>query len=466
MFLKSKLKEKLNSSSINMTTGNISKVIVSFALPIMIGNLFQQMYSMVDTAVVGRGVGSLALAAVGTTSPVVQLLLGLMIGMTSGMSVVIAQHFGSDNKEKTKKAITNGVILIVILTILITSVGIICCRTLFELINTPKELIDDAILYSVITFAGTAAAAAYNYEAAVLRAFGNSIIPLFFLILTSILNVVLDLIFVLVFNMGVAGVAVATVFSQIISAILCYIYMKKDVSETHFITSDWKLDKTIIIQHLHTGIPMAFFSSLLAISFLILQAALNSLGSNDIAAYTAASKMDTLVYQILGAFGTAISTFAAQNYGKGELERIRIGVKKSLTLTIAISIALTIFVFLFGRFFMQLFIDSEENEIMETGLMYMRTTSMFYIILGINYIVRFSLIGVGVSAIPMMVGISEVLTRALVTYLLVYRIGFLGMTFASPACWFTSTLLCIFCYKPMMKRVFKHYYNSKIKQIN
>lgn len=184
------------------------------------------------------------------------------------------------------------------------------------------------------------------------------------------------------------------------------------------------------------------------------------------AAYTAASKMDTLVYQILGAFGTAISTFAAQNYGKGELERIRVGVKKSLTLTIAISIALTIFVFLFGRFFMQLFIDSGENEIMEAGLMYMRTTSMFYIILGINYIVRFSLIGVGVSAIPMMVGISEVLTRALVTYLLVYRIGFLGMTFASPACWFTSTFLCIFCYKPMMKRVFKNYYNSKIKQIN
>lgn len=453
--LKQKLKD--TASSVDMTTGHIRKTIVTFAIPVMIGNLFQQMYSMVDTAVVGRGVGSDALAAVGTTSPVVQLLLGLMIGMTSGMSVVIAQYFGAGDEKNIRKAIANGIILISGLSVLIMVVGIVSCRALFGLINTPQNLIDGAVLYTVIMFAGTAAAAAYNYEAAVLRAFGNSMVPLFFLVLTSVLNVALDLVFVLAFDMGIAGVAVATVLSELISAILCIRYMMKEVSYVRFEIADWKMDRKILTEHLHTGIPMAFFSSLLAVSFLVLQAALNSLGSSDMAAYTAASKMDTLVYQILGAFGTAISTFAAQNYGKGELQRVRDGVRKSLGLTILISVVMTVFVFLLGRFFMQIFVDGSEKEIIDSGIMYMRITSLFYIILGVNFIVRFALTGVGKTIIPMAVGISEILTRAAVTYLLVYRIGFLGMTFASPACWFTSTLMCVICYKPMMRSAFRQY---------
>jgi putative MATE family efflux protein len=458
-FSKLRLKEKLGDSisSVDMTNGNIRKIIISFAIPIMVGNLFQQMYSMVDTAVVGRGVGSGALAAVGTTSPVIQLLLGLIIGMTSGMSVVIAQYFGSGETKNVKTAIANGIVLLSILTVLITVVGIVSCRSLFRLINTPEELVDGAVIYTVIMFSGTISTAAYNYEAAVLRAFGNSIIPLIFLVLTSLLNIGLDLLFVLVFDMGIAGAAIATVLSQMVSAVLCILYMRKSVDYVTFQAQDWKFNKKIWKEHLQTGIPMAFFSSLLAVSFLVLQAALNALGSNDMAAYTAASKMDTLVYQILGAFGTAISTFAAQNYGKGEFNRVREGVRKSLSLTIVISICMTVFVFLFGRYFMMLFIDGSETEIMESGMMYMRTTSMFYIILGINFIVRFALTGVGKTIIPMMVGISEILTRAAVTYLLVYRIGFLGMTFASPACWFTSTLLCVVCYGPMMRSAFRKY---------
>lgn len=444
-----------SSKSTDMTSGKILPILISFAMPIMIGNLFQQLYSMVDTAVVGRGVGSNALAAVGVTSPVTQLLLGLMIGMTSGMSVVIAQHFGSGDRQKTRNAITNGIILITGISAVITVSGIVLCRSLFRLINTPADIMDDAVLYSVITFAGTAAAAAYNYEAGVLRAFGNSVIPLLFLVLTSLLNVGLDLLFVLAFGWGVMGVAVATVISQLTSALLCLWYMARKVPECQLSKSDWKWDGGMAVQHLKTGIPMAFFSSLLAVSFLVLQAALNSLGSGDVAAYTAGSKMDTLVYQVMGAFGTAISTFAAQNYGKGALDRVRLGVKKCLWVTVAISVGLTVLVQLFGRYFMQIFIDPAETEILSAAMQYIRITSLFYVILGVNFIVRFALTGVGKSVIPMAVGISEILTRAAVTYLLVYRIGFLGMTFASPACWFTSTLLCVICYAPMMKSAFK-----------
>lgn len=445
------------SRSVDMTSGDSLQMMTAFAVPIMVGNLFQQLYSMVDTAVVGRGVGASALAAVGTTSPVVQLLLGLVTGMASGMSVVIAQHFGSGDLGKTRKAIANGALLIMALSTVITAVGILCCPMMFRLIHTPEELMDGAVSYTIITFAGTAAAAAYNYESGVLRAFGNSVVPLLFLILTSLLNVVLDLLFVFSCGWGIAGVAVATVVAELISAIVCLIYIKKKLPLVCFSRADRRPDLEMMAQHIKTGVPMAFFASLLAINFLVLQAALNSLGSDDMAAYTAASKMDTLVYQVLGAFGTAMATYAAQNYGKGKVDRVREGVRKSLGITVAISLALTAFAFLFGRYLMLLFIRSEETEIMRSGMMYMRVTSLFYVILGVNYIVRFALTGVGKTAIPMLVGISEVLTRAAVTYLLVYRIGFFGMTAASPACWSTSTLLCVLCYKPMMKSAFSRY---------
>lgn len=444
----------LKTSTVTMTCGDIRRGLLAFTLPIMMGNLFQQLYSMVDTAVVGRGVGAQALAAVGTTSPVTQLLLGLMIGMSAGMSVVIAQHDGAGHASQARLAIANGLYLMLALTLVIALSGSLLCRPLFRMIYTPEELMDGAVLYATITFAGTAAAALYNYEASILRAFGNSLVPLLFLILASLLNIGLDLLFVLALRWGIAGVAAATVFSQLVSGLLCLAYMRRCVPQVRMRREDWRLDRALISQHLRTGVPMAFFQSLLAVSFLILQSALNSLGSADMAAYTAASKMDTLVYQILGAFGTAVSTFVAQNYGKGELGRIREGVKKSLQMTLAISVTLTGFVYLFGRFFMELFVSPQETDILASGLRYMRTTSLFYVILSVNFVIRFALIGVGKTVIPLAVGVSEILTRAAVTFLLVYQIGFMGMTFASPACWFTSTLLCLVCYPWMMKKAY------------
>lgn len=438
------------SKSVNMTQGGICRTILAFALPIMIGNLFQQLYNMVDTAVVGRGVGPEALAAVGAASPVTQLLLGLLIGMTSGMSVVIARCFGAGDEARMKRAIATGALLIGAIGIAVTVAGALLCRALFELIHTPEDILDGAVEYSVILFLGAVATAAYNYEANVMRAFGNSAVPLLFLIVASLLNVGLDLLFVFPLGWGIAGAAIATVLSQLISAVLCLAYMARRVPQVRLARSDWKWDGALAAEHLRTGVPMAFFSSLLAISFLILQSALNSLGSADVAAYTAASKMDTLVYQVMAAFGTAISTFAAQNYGSGSIGRIREGVRRCTGITVAVCAGLTAFAQLFGRFFMLLFVGPEDAGILASGLMYMRTTSVLYVVLGVNYVIRFALIGVGKSAIPMLVGLSEIATRAAVTYLLVYRIGFAGMAFASPACWVTSTILCGLCYAPMM----------------
>lgn len=443
-----------NASAMDMTCGSIRRRLLAFTLPIMMGNLFQQLYSMVDTAVVGRGVGAQSLAAVGAANPVTQLLLGLIIGMTSGMSVVIAQHYGAGNRGFARRAIANGLYLILALTASVTAIGLLCCRQLFRLIRTPEELLDGAVLYAAILFGGTATSAFYNYEASVLRTFGSSLVPLLFLIIASLMNIALDLIFVMVMHMGIAGVAAATVLSQLVSAVLCLFYMRKRVPEIRMTHEDWTPSRALMAQHLKTGIPMAFFQSLLAVSFLILQSALNALGSSDMASYTAASKMDTLVYQILGAFGTAVSTFVAQNYGKGELGRIREGVRKSLQMTLAVSVALTAFVYLLGQWFMTLFIAPQESRILASGLRYIRTTSLFFGILGVNYVVRFALIGVGKTIILMAVGLSEIATRAAVTFLLVRRFGFTGMIFASPACWFTSTALCFACYPSMMKKAF------------
>ena len=249
-----------NASAMDMTCGSIRRRLLAFTLPIMMGNLFQQLYSMADTAVVGRGVGAQALAAVGAANPVTQLLLGLIIGMTSGMSVVIAQHYGAGNRGLARRAIANGLYLILALTASVTAIGLLCCRQLFRLIRTPEELLDGAVLYAAILFGGTAASAFYNYEASVLRAFGSSLVPLLFLIIASLMNIALDLIFVMVMHMGIAGVAAATVLSQLVSAVLCLFYMRKRVPEIRMTHEDWTPSRALMAQHLKTGIPMAFFN--------------------------------------------------------------------------------------------------------------------------------------------------------------------------------------------------------------
>lgn len=450
----------INASMLDMTTGKPAKIIVAFALPLMIGNLFQQLYNMVDTMVVGHFIGTNALASVGATSPVVQLLIGLIIGLTGGLSLVVAQKFGAGDKQATRKSIINGFYLTLVLAIIITVLGLLLNRTLFELINTSDDIIDGALLYAGILFMGTITTAIYNYEAAVLRAFGNSFIPLVFLIVASLLNIGLDIFFVVSLKMGIAGVAIATVLSQLISCICCYIYMRKSFEILVFEKADYAVDFTLIREQIKIGMPMAFFQSLLSVSFLFVQSALNTLGNNEVAAYTAAYKLDTLMLQILAAFGTAISTFTAQNYGCNNFERVRQGAKDCLKITIGISIVTAIIVYLFSEYFMLLFVGKEEIEVIALGVQYVSFTSCFYIILGVNFVIRFVLTGVGEATVPLGVGILEIIIRAVSTYLLIYPLGFTGMTYTNPLCWGVSTLLIAVLYNRLLKNAF----NKKIKQ--
>lgn len=442
-------------SKIDMSQGQPLKLITLFAIPLMIGNLFQMFYNMVDTMVVGKCISTTALAAVGATTPVVDLLLGLVIGLSNGLSIVIAQKIGAHDHSSTKKAITNGFYLIILLSLLIMILGLTFHKSLFALIHVSQELLPGAITYSSIIFIGTIFAAIYNYESAILRAYGNSIIPLLFLILSALFNIILDLFFVIVCHMGIAGVAYATILAELICSLLCYIYMKKKLSILHFEKDDYYFDFQCIKMHIRVGMPMAFFQSLLSISFLVVQSALNTLGNNEVAAYTAAYKMDSMMMQILSGFGTAISTFTAQNYGHKAYDRIRKGAKDTLKITILLSLIVTIFAHFFGKEFMSLFVHSEENYIISLGIKYISFTSLCYFILGINFVVRFVLTGVGESSIPLGIGILEIVVRCLGTYFLVYPLGFQGMIYVNPLCWLTSTFLIICFYPYLLQKAFK-----------
>ncbi|WP_082029228.1 MATE family efflux transporter [Beduini massiliensis] len=442
-------------SSIDLAKGKPLKVIIFFALPLIIANLFQTLYTTVDTIIVGKYVSTLALASVGATTPVIDLLLGLAIGLSSGLSIVIAQKVGANDSRATKRAIVNGFYLIAFTGISVMIAGLLLNHSLFKIINVSDELMSGALTYSTIIFIGSIFASIYNYESAILRAHGNSVVPLLFLILSALLNIILDLIFVIVCQMGIAGVALATVFSELICCILCFIYMKKKLDILVFEKDDYAIRLDYIKEQIKIGLPMAFFQSLLAISFLVVQSALNTLGSYEVAAYTAAYKMDSLMMQTLSGFGTAISTFSAQNYGNNSFDRIRQGAKSMLKITVILSLIVMVFAQLFSRQFMTLFVNESEVDVIRLGVQYISFTSCCYFILGVNFIVRFVLTGIGQSSIPLGVGVLEVIVRCLGTYFLVYPLGFTGMIYINPLCWGTSTLLIVCVYPILLNKTFK-----------
>lgn len=275
----------------------------------------------------------------------------------------------------------NGLYIMIVLGLSITCIGLMIQSTLFQWMNVSKELLPGALSYDSIIFIGALFSALYNYESALLRAYGDSVTPLLFLILSAILNIVFDLVFVLIFHLGISGVVLATVIAQLICCLLCYFYMKKRLDLFSFNKEDFKIDFICIKENLKVGLPMAFFQSLLAISFLIVQSALNSLGSQEVAAYTAAYKMDSLMMQMLAGFGTAMSTYTAQNYGQHAFERIKEGSKSMLVITITLSIVVTIMAHLFNKQFMMLFVSKKEIEVIHLGMNYISFTSWFYFVL-------------------------------------------------------------------------------------
>lgn len=449
----------------DMTVGNPTKLIFSFAVPMLIGNIFQQFYSMVDTIVVGRFVGVKALAAVGVTGSLMFLILGFVMGLTTGFSVIVAQYFGLNDEKQLKKAVAMSVYLSLGLSIIITVISLLLAKPLLMFMNTPSDILDDANLYISIVFAGTIATIFYNLLSSVLRALGDSKTPLMFLIVSSIINIILDLVFVINFSMGVSGVAYATIISQAVSCVLCFIYIKKRFPILNLDRSDWRIDKNTITKLLNIGVPTAFQSSVTAIGVMVIQAAVNNFGSIIVAAYTAASKVEQLATQPALTFGLAMATYTGQNLGAGKIERIRTGIKKCVILSVVFCIVACVLVIIFGRGLTRLFVSGSPDEVLqviEASQTYLNIVSVFFWILGLLFIYRNALQGLGNAKIPLLSGFVELLMRVGVAFTLSNYIGYTGICLASPIAWIGATILLIVAFYKNVNMLNQSIVNRKL----
>lgn len=437
----------------SMTSGKPAKLILFFALPLIVGNIFQQFYSMADTVIVGRTIGVNALAAVGCTGSLTFFVLGFVIGFTSGLSIITAQRFGAQDEEGIKKSFAVSLILGAAVTVVLTVLAVLMARPALALLQTPDEIMEDAVAYITIIFWGIGASLLFNLASNMMRALGDSRRPLYFLIFTCCLNIILDFVFILVFHMGVAGAGVATVLSQLLSGILCMVYIMKKMPVLWVRREHFELAGDEIKRHLRIAFPMAFQMSIIAIGALILQFALNGLGAVSVAAYTAAQKIDTIATMPINSMGAAMSTYVAQNYGAGKHGRIRKGVFQCILMSVSFSIVMGLVNIFFGSNLASIFVGSGEKEVLSLARTYLAINGSFYFVLALLFIYRFTLQGLGQGLVPTIAGIMELIMRAIGALILVNIFGFAGACMANPLAWVGALLPLAIAYYRMIKRI-------------
>ena len=415
----------------DMTTGNELPLLLRFSRPMLVGNIFQQFYNMVDSIVVGNYVGTNALAAVGMTSSLNFLYFALCNGFATGAGVLMSQYFGMKNEKRVKDALGNSVYLLLGMGILVSFVSVLFSRNILELLNTPQDIFDDALLYTRIVCGGIIAVVMYNGIAAMLQSLGDSTTPLIFLVVASVLNVIGDLLLVVVFHMGVAGVAIATIIAQLLSALGCIVYAVKKNPYFRLTKENFRPDPTLMKRCLRLGIPFGAQGSLIAFSCVALQSIINRFGSDVIAAFTATSRIEQLVQQPYNSLATALATFAAQNIGAGNPDRVRRGCG---------------IMFLSGEAFVRLFV--KDANVIAIGGRAIRITSLFYISLGMIYITRSLLNGAGDSAFAFVSGLAEVVGRVGFSILLagIPALSYWAVWYTTGLTWLITGAACILRY--------------------
>ena len=439
----------------DMTAGSPAKLILAFSVPLLIGNIFQQLYSMVDTIIVGRILGVSALAAVGSTGSLSFLVLGFVMGITSGFSVLAAQRFGAGDERGLRHFVAMSVYLGLIISAILTVLTIWLTRPMLALMNTPEDIMDSAAIYIIIIFAGILPSMFYNLLAGVLRALGDSKTPLYFLIISSVLNIVLDLFFIVTFHAGVAGAAYATVLSQAVSAVLCLFYIRKRFPILRFRKEELAYNHRSACQLMKVGIPMALQFSITAIGTMILQSAINSFGSTVVGAYTAACKAEQLATQPAVTFGATMASYTGQNLGAGRMDRIRRGVNSCIVISCIFSVLGALLVIFGGGALVSLFITGDQPEVMAYAREYLNTIAVFFIPLGLIFIYRNTLQGMGDGFMPMMAGVAELVMRAFVAFYLAGRLGYLGICLAGPIAWIGADIPLMLTYYIRMHRIKK-----------
>lgn len=437
----------------DMTQGKPLNLILAFAVPLMLGSLFQQFYSLADTIIVGRFVGVDALAAVGSIGGLNYLVIGFVTGITSGFAIPLAQSFGAQEYSEMRRYAANAVWLSIGFGTVLTVVTVLLTRRILIWTNTPANILDLADVYIRTIFAGIPFTLLYNMTSAVMRALGDSKRPLYFLLVASVLNIGLDILFILAFNAGVFGAALATVISQAVAGAWSLAYLLRNFSLLHCTDGERALSARHCAELCRMGLPMGLQCSITAIGSVVLQSAVNGLGSAIVAAQTAGSKAGQILSVPLESIGTAMTTYTGQNLGARSLDRVDSGVRTALGIGCVYSVASFVLLHFLDRVLIGLFLDSGETAIMANAQSFLFWNSVFYIPLAVLIVYRYSIQGLGYSSVAMFAGLAEMVARALVGFCLVPRLGYWAACIASPTAWLFACAFLYPAYHVVMRRL-------------
>lgn len=447
----------------NMTEGEPLKLIIPFMIPLLIGNVFQQLYNIADIIIVGRTIGVNALAAVGATAPLFMMLVILTLGMSGGFSVVTGQLFGAGDLDGVRRSAAMSTMLCTMFVIIMMAAAVMFIDPVLALMNIPPELYADAKSYVMIIVYGLIFMMAYNMLSNILRSLGDSKTPLYFLIVSTLLNIVLALVFIINFGWGVPGSALALVVAQGFSGLLCIIYIAKKFPVLHVRLSDFKWDSRFAWEHIRMGLPMAVQFSVLGLGMIIIQAICNQFGSETIAAFTSAMRIEQLALQPMLSFGLAMAVYTAQNFGARKFGRISRGVKKCSQLSLAFSLFAAVIMYFFGQEMIGIFLDNPSPKVMAEAKQYLHLSVPFYFFLSQIFIYRNSVQGMGISMIPMLSGVVELLLRSAAASYLTIDYGYTGVCYASPIAWVGSSIFLFASYHYFLRLLARKNLGFKLK---
>lgn len=444
------------ASTKELTVGRPLPLILKFALPLLMGNMLQQTYSLVDAAIVGRTLGINALAAVGASTSVVFLILGFCNGCCGGFGIPIAQKFGARDYSVMRQYVHTSLKLGAVISVVLAVATSLLCAFILRTMQTPENIFEGAYAYLLVTFIGIPATFFYNLLSCIIRALGDSKTPFWFLLFAAVLNIVLDLFCILVLGWGVAGAAIATVFSQGLSAVLCYIYMMRHFEVLKSTREERRFNRRAALTLLGVGVPMGLQFSITAIGSIMLQSSNNALGTACVAAFTAAMRIKMFFLTPLESLGIAMATYAGQNYGAGLPRRVLDGVLASGKIMLVYSLAMAALLWTCSETLALLFVDAAETEILRDTALFIHVSVSFYIVLGTLCILRYTIQGVGYTGLAMFSGVMEMIARILVSLVAVPRWGYLAVCFGDCTAWVFADVFLIpafwWVYRDMCRR--------------
>lgn len=428
------------STTNDMTVGSPIKLIIRFMIPVCLGNIFQQFYNIADSIIAGQFIGVDALAAIGSTGSLMFFVTGWLNGLSSGFAILVSQWFGAKKYDRMRHYVAMSIYLAAIFAIAMTIIFELANEPILRLMNSPEDLMPDVKAYMGVIYAGLVVTAAYNSLAAFLRALGDSRSPLYFLIISAVINVILDITFIVCFGMGVVGCGYATVIAQGISALLCFLYILKRFPILHLKREDFRISFHSFGRLLALGIPMGLQFSITAIGTIIVQGAVNVYGAIYMAGFSAAGKIQNIIATVFTAFGATIATYVGQNRGAGKLDRVKTGVRYTQIMILAWSVFTMAVMFFFGKYMTYLFVSASETKVVEASVTYFHTVFWAYPFLGSIFLYRNTLQGMGYGLVPMLGGVFELAARTAIVMLVAGKTSFAGVCLSDPAAWIAALI--------------------------